>query len=44
MDHPPYSHNLASAGFWLFPELKSVLEGKKLFSDVEDIISSEKST
>jgi hypothetical protein len=38
MDHPPYSSDLASADFWLFPELKSVLKGKR-FSDVENIKS-----
>jgi hypothetical protein len=39
MDHPPYSPDLAPADVWLFPELKSVLKGKR-FSDVEDIKSS----
>jgi hypothetical protein len=38
MDHPPYSPDLAPADVWLFPELKSVLKGKR-FSDVEDIKS-----
>jgi hypothetical protein len=38
-DRPPYSPDLAPADFWLFPELKSVLEAKR-FSDVEDIESS----
>jgi histone-lysine N-methyltransferase SETMAR len=38
MDHPMYSPGLAPAEFWLFPELKSVLKGKR-FSDVEDIKS-----
>jgi histone-lysine N-methyltransferase SETMAR len=38
MDHPPYSPDLAPAVFWLFPELKSVLKGKR-FSDVEGIKS-----
>jgi hypothetical protein len=41
MDHPPYCPDLATADFWLFPELKSVLKGKR-FSDVEDIKSSVK--
>jgi transposase len=36
MDHPPYSPDLAPADFWLFPKLKSVLNGKR-FSDAEDI-------
>jgi hypothetical protein len=30
MDHLSYSPELAPAGFWLFPELKSVLNGKVL--------------
>jgi hypothetical protein len=34
----PYSHGLAPADFWLFPELKSVLKGKH-FLDIEDIKS-----
>jgi histone-lysine N-methyltransferase SETMAR len=40
MDHPPYSPDLASADFCLFPNLKSVLKEKR-FSDV-DIKSSVK--
>jgi histone-lysine N-methyltransferase SETMAR len=40
-DHPPYSPDLASADFWLFPKLMSVLKGKR-FSDVENIKSSVK--
>jgi hypothetical protein len=38
MDHPPYPAGLAPAGFWLFPELKSVLKAKR-FSDGEVIKS-----
>jgi histone-lysine N-methyltransferase SETMAR len=38
-DRPPWSPDLAPPDFWLFPELKSVLEAKR-FSDVEDIESS----
>jgi hypothetical protein len=41
MDHPSYPSDLAPPDFWLFPELKSVLKGKR-FSDVEDIKSSVK--
>jgi hypothetical protein len=36
MNHLPYSLDLAPAGFWLFPKLKSVLQGKR-FLNVEDI-------
>jgi hypothetical protein len=38
MDHPPYSPDLVSADFWLFPELKGVLKAKR-FSDVENVKS-----
>jgi histone-lysine N-methyltransferase SETMAR len=41
MDHPPYSPDLTPAVLWLFPKLKSVLNGK-CFSDVENIKSSVK--
>jgi histone-lysine N-methyltransferase SETMAR len=41
MDHPPCSPELAPSDFWLFPNLKSVLKGKR-FSDVEDMKSSVK--
>jgi hypothetical protein len=41
MDHPLYSPDLAPADIWLFPELKSVLKGKR-FADVEDVKSSVK--
>jgi hypothetical protein len=33
MGHPPYSPDLASCDFWLFPKLKDVLKG----SDITDI-------
>jgi hypothetical protein len=36
MDHLPYSPDLAPADFWPFPELKSVLKGKRS-ADFEDI-------
>jgi hypothetical protein len=35
-DHPPSSPVLVPAAFWLFPELKSTLKGKR-FSDVENM-------
>jgi hypothetical protein len=41
MDHPQYSPDLAQADFWLLPELKNMLKGKR-FSDVQDIKSSVK--
>jgi hypothetical protein len=41
MDHLPYSPDLASADFWLFPKLRNVLKGKH-FSDIEDLKSSMK--
>jgi hypothetical protein len=41
MEHPPYSPDLAPADFWLFPELQSVLKGKRS-SDVEVIKPSVK--
>ena len=39
LDHPPYSHNLAAADFYLFPLLKSALNGQ-LFCDATDIIKN----
>jgi histone-lysine N-methyltransferase SETMAR len=39
MDHPPQSPDFTPADFWLFPEHKRVLKGKRS-SDVEDIKSS----
>jgi hypothetical protein len=41
VDHPPCYPDLAPADSWLFPELKSVLKGKR-FLDVEGIKSSVK--
>jgi hypothetical protein len=38
MDHPSHSADLAPDDFWLFPELKSVLKGKR-FLDIEIIKS-----
>jgi histone-lysine N-methyltransferase SETMAR len=39
LDHPPYSPDLATADFWLFPKLESVLKGKR-FLNIGDIKSS----
>jgi hypothetical protein len=37
MEHPHYSPDLAALNdFWLFPELKSALKGRK-FQDTDDI-------
>jgi histone-lysine N-methyltransferase SETMAR len=36
LDHPPYSPDLASCDFWLFPKLKTALKGHR-FSDTADI-------
>jgi hypothetical protein len=36
LDHPPYSLDLVSCDFWLFPERKTVLKGHR-FSDIADI-------
>jgi hypothetical protein len=36
MEHQPYFPDLALNGFWLFPEIKSALKGRK-FQDTEDI-------
>jgi hypothetical protein len=41
MEHSPYTPDLVPADFWLFPEFKSVLKGKRS-SDVEVIKSSVK--
>jgi hypothetical protein len=41
MAHLPYSPDLASAHFWLFPKLKSVMKGK-CFLNTEGIKSCEK--
>jgi hypothetical protein len=36
MDRPPYSPELASCDFWLFPKLKNALKGQR-FADIPDI-------
>jgi hypothetical protein len=36
MDHPSYSPDLAPCDFWLFPKLKTALNGQK-FADIPDI-------
>jgi hypothetical protein len=39
LDYPPFSHSLATADFYLFPRLKSTLNGRH-FSDYTDIIQN----
>jgi histone-lysine N-methyltransferase SETMAR len=41
MQHLSYSPDLAPNDFWLFPEIKSALKGRK-FQDVEDIQKKKK--
>jgi hypothetical protein len=36
LDHPPYSPDLAPCDFWLFPELKVALKGRR-FDDISNI-------
>jgi hypothetical protein len=36
LDHPPYSPDLDTCDFWLFPKLKTALKGHR-FSDIADI-------
>jgi hypothetical protein len=36
MEHQPYSSDLTSSDFWLFPKIKSTLMGRK-FQDIEYI-------
>jgi hypothetical protein len=35
MDHSPYSPDLATCDFWLFPKLKTALKGQR-FADLSD--------
>ena len=39
LHHPPYSPNLASCDFFLFPKLKGILKGTR-FQEVKDIKTS----
>jgi hypothetical protein len=36
MEHPPYSPDLDTNNFWLFPKIKSALKGR-IFQDNEGI-------
>jgi len=41
LDHPPYSPDLASSGYHLFPGLKKQLKGRHFSSDAEVIAAAE---
>ena len=41
LPHPPYSPDLASSDFFLFPQLKSTLQGRRFDSDNDVIVSTE---
>ena len=41
LDHPPYSPDLASSDYHLFPGLRKQLKGLHISSDVEVIAASE---
>ena len=36
LSHPPYSPDLAPCDFWIFPELKKTLKGRRFLS-LEDL-------
>jgi histone-lysine N-methyltransferase SETMAR len=36
MDHPPHSPDLSPNELWLFPKIKSTIQGRR-FQDTEDI-------
>ena len=39
--HPPYSPDLASSNYWLFTDLKRILQGKRFGSNKEVILETE---
>jgi len=43
LDHPPYSPDLAPAGYFLFPKVKSHMKGR-LFDSISDIQKAVTST
>jgi len=43
VQQPPYSPDMASCDFWLFPQLKTVLKGKR-FEDIDSIKKNATST
>ena len=38
LPHPPYSPNLAPSDYWLFADLKKMLQGKR-FGSIEEVIA-----
>jgi hypothetical protein len=42
LEHPPYSQDLASSDFYLFPKLKIFLAGQRLSSNQEAIAAVER--
>ena len=41
IDHPPYSPDLAPSDYFLFPNLKKALKGRKFSNDSEVIAAAE---
>ena len=41
LPHPPYSPDLALSGYWLFADLKKMLQGKRFGSNKEVIAETE---
>ena len=41
LPHPPYSPDLAPSDYWLFADLKRMLQGKRFASDKEVISETE---
>ena len=41
LPHPPHSPNLASSDYWLFSDLKKILQGKRFGSNEEVIAETE---
>ena len=41
LPHPPYSSDLAPSDYWLFADLKRMLQGKR-FGSNEEVISEKK--
>ena len=38
--HPPYSPDLAPSNYWLFADLKKILQGKRFGSNEEVILET----
>ena len=41
LSHPPYSPDLAPNNYWLFPDLKRMLQGERFGSNEEVILETE---